>query len=188
LVDPNSSTSPPEFSDCVDPSSALPIHLHGSSTALPRFGPVNQCPGDRLPECTHASLDECVHVHSSDPVAPVSPAHACMSPSDTHGTNSPLLSPAPATRGECPDQSASTSPVSSPADNFTPDSAPSSTAPILAPLEPLPADSLRPVTRGLRGVEVSDGTVAWLAAYVAHEVSDLTTESRHFCATLGIPH
>ncbi|KAK1610097.1 hypothetical protein QYE76_033770 [Lolium multiflorum] len=70
--------------------------------------------------------------------------------------------------------------------------APNATVPILEPLVPLPHDSLRPVTRGLRGVRQAkhrtDGTVAWLAACVAQSVVDPTAEPRHFRAALGIPH
>jgi histone deacetylase 1/2 len=36
--------------------------------------------------------------------------------------------------------------------------------------------------------ERTDGTVAWLAACVAHLTADATSEPQHFCATLGIPH
>jgi histone deacetylase 1/2 len=63
---------------------------------------------------------------------------------------------------------------------------------ILVPNVQLPPDSLRPITRGLRGVktpkEHTDGIVAWLAACVAHSTSDPSAEQRHYRAALGVPH
>ena len=69
---------------------------------------------------------------------------------------------------------------------------PLSPAPLLAPIVPLPADSLRPVTRSLRGIHQpkkhTDGTVAWLATCMAQAASDPHSEPRHFRAVMGIPH
>ncbi|KAK1602234.1 hypothetical protein QYE76_016843 [Lolium multiflorum] len=68
----------------------------------------------------------------------------------------------------------------------------SSSAPLLDPVVPLPADSLRPVTRSLRGIhqrkQHTDGTVAWLATCMAHASSDPHSKPRRFCAALSIPH
>lgn len=51
---------------------------------------------------------------------------------------------------------------------------------------------LRPHTRSKSGIfrplKRTDGTVAWLAACVAHAEADPTAEPRHFQAALGIPH
>jgi hypothetical protein len=95
----------------------------------------------------------------------------------------------------CPDSPAphdTALPVSSTDDSSLTDPVPTSAAPVLDSLEPLPAASLRPVTHGLRGIrqvkQRIDGTVAWLAACVAQAVSDPTAEPRHFRAALGIPH
>ncbi|XP_073367905.1 uncharacterized protein [Aegilops tauschii subsp. strangulata] len=60
-----------------------------------------------------------------------------------------------------------------------------------APAPPPPV-VLRPHTRSKSGIfqpkKRTDGTVAWLAACVAHAEADPTTEPRHFRAALGIPH
>jgi histone deacetylase 1/2 len=95
----------------------------------------------------------------------------------------------------CPDSPAphdTASPVSSTDGISLADPVPTSAAPVLDSLEPLSAASLRPVTRGLRGIrqvkQRTDGTVAWLAACVAQAVSDPTVEPRHFRDALGIPH
>ena len=57
---------------------------------------------------------------------------------------------------------------------------------------PSPPVVLRPHTRSKSGIfqpkKRTDGTVAWLAACVAHAEADPTTEPRHFRAALGIPH
>jgi hypothetical protein len=64
--------------------------------------------------------------------------------------------------------------------------------PLLDHVVPLPADSLRPITRRLRGIhqrkQRSDGTVAWLATCMAHAVADPHSEPRHFRAALSILH
>jgi histone deacetylase 1/2 len=68
-----------------------------------------------------------------------------------------------------------------------------SMAPPDSPAAPPPAPvPVRPVTRAMRGVhkpkERTDGTVAWLAACIAHLTVDPTVEPQHFRAALGIPH
>lgn len=76
-------------------------------------------------------------------------------------------------------------------------SPPHVSSPASQPLAPAPAiiptgDSLRSTTRSMHVIYLpkvrTNGIVAWLAVCMAQATSDPTSEPRHFCATLSIPH
>ncbi|XP_073358178.1 uncharacterized protein [Aegilops tauschii subsp. strangulata] len=82
-------------------------------------------------------------------------------------------------------------PVDSPAGASSSPLMDSGSSGMAAPAPPPPV-VLRPHTRSKSGIfqpkKRTDGTVAWLAACVAHAEADPTTEPQHFQAALGIPH
>ncbi|XP_073368004.1 uncharacterized protein [Aegilops tauschii subsp. strangulata] len=82
-------------------------------------------------------------------------------------------------------------PVDSPAGASSSPLMDSGSSGMAAPPPPPPV-VLRPHTRSKSGIfqlkKRTDGTVAWLAACVAHAEADPTTEPRHSRAALGIPH
>ncbi|XP_073363658.1 uncharacterized protein [Aegilops tauschii subsp. strangulata] len=82
-------------------------------------------------------------------------------------------------------------PVDSPAGASSSPLMDSGSSGMAAPAPPPPV-VLRPHTRSKSGIfqpkKRTDGTVAWVAACVAHAEADPTTEPRHFRAALGIPH
>ena len=115
------------------------------------------------------------------PATPGSPASSALSGSGVGlgdvavSGATPPASPTPSGSGVSPGDSGSL--PSSPA------SCPTSTPQPVAP---------RHRTRSQTGVFQpkirTDGTVAWLAACMAHAAADPTAEPRHFQAALGIPH
>ena len=112
---------------------------------------------------------------SPDPASPASsPGQASSGPFDRTRTPGSSSSVAPPTASpDAPSASLSPSPVPPP------------------PLVPPIAAAQWPHTRSRSGIvcpkERTDGTVAWLAACVAHLQDDPAAKPRHFQAALGIP-
>ena len=184
-------------------------HMHGTCIAGGARQPVEAAPAvnpraSLSPAATpRASLPPGLVVASPGPSpGPVagSPAPTAASPGPATGSPAPAdLAPpdptldGPAARGPTPPA------YPLPGDSGT-GSQDASASPLLMPSSaPTPASSaqpttvaLRPRTRSQTGVfqpkKRTDGTVAWLAACMAHIAADPTAEPRHFQAALGIPH
>ncbi|KAK1670188.1 hypothetical protein QYE76_058347 [Lolium multiflorum] len=116
----------------------------------------------------------------ASPSMPISPGPA---PSPPDNGPASLVSTPPSTAAS-PGLGTSLAP-SSPASTAPNTSAPASSAPVTA-------EPRRPITRSQHGIvrprARTDGTVAWLAACMAHSVDDPTAEPRHFQAAMTIPH
>ncbi|KAK1699306.1 hypothetical protein QYE76_016003 [Lolium multiflorum] len=169
----------------VDP--AMHVHAPGSVPDM-----ASSPPGDSPPGTPTASA------RTARPVSPLarsaSPPPGSPPASSSPGMHSPgsgLSSPPASTpsaspRSETPGLHTSPPPTAP----GSPSSAPSASPPA-APPPPVPAAS-RPHTRSRSGIvcpkERTDGTVAWLAACMAHAVDDPTAEPRSYQAAMTIPH
>ncbi|XP_071681629.1 uncharacterized protein [Lolium perenne] len=178
--------SAPTPASHVDP--AMHVHASGSVPDVARSPP-----GDSPPVTPTASARMARPVSPPARVASPSPGSspASSSPeprSPGSGRSSPSTSPLASTppaspRSATPGQSASPPPTAL--------GSTSASSPPAAPLPPVPAAS-RPHTRSRSGIvcpkERTDGTVAWLAACMAHAVDDPTAEPRSYQAAMTIPH
>ncbi|XP_071681187.1 uncharacterized protein [Lolium perenne] len=160
---PDVARSPPGDSPPVTPTASARMARSVSPPARVASPPPGSSPASSSPELR-------------------SPGSGRSSPSTSPPASTPPASPRSATPGQ------STSPP--PTAPGSP-SAPSAPSPPAAPPPPVPAAS-RPHTRIRRGIvcpkERTDGTVAWLAACMAHVVDDPTAEPRSYQAAMTIPH
>ena len=178
-----------QFEDCAH--SPLLLHNHGAGIGKgARLEILTDAPTTGNSSHVHADLaDDRMHdQHVSHDDTDRMHLHGSSASPHMHVPGSPTSPRAP---GSSPagghELQTSASPVRTSADKDS-----SSTDIILEPLVSLPPDSLRPVTRALRGVhqprKYKDGTVAWIASCLAQSTMDPTAEPRHFRAALGIPH
>ncbi|XP_073358374.1 uncharacterized protein [Aegilops tauschii subsp. strangulata] len=181
--------SPVEAASRVPGSPDTRAHVPGSQVTV-STGPALASPDARAPTSPGSSGPALASPGSRVSVSPgsVLGSPAAASPglvmgSPAAGSTGPtVLSPAPTRPASV--SSSPTGSVSASSESDSPGPTPASS--------PQPAVALRPRTRSQHGIfrpkERTDGTVAWLAACMAHTTADPTAGPRHFQAALSIPH